>query len=224
MKKNKPIFLTPILIFSNLFPLYGVIMYNWTIFTVVYIYWLELLVISTFSLLKIIVAKGDKSILMFEKIRLAIQFFLFRTGIFFFYLLFIVTFLGVLIVKPNTGEKAIDFINILFLRDPFFRLTIINFIIYNLIEFIVLYILSGKYKTALPMDNYVILDSHILVVHIVVVLGTFLYQFMEKNTRLDSQSMMIACVSLFIIVKMFTDLVKLNMNPKKNEEEIGDFI
>ncbi|MEN9449260.1 MAG: hypothetical protein RJA25_2550, partial [Bacteroidota bacterium] len=32
----------PLIIISNIFPLYGVIYYNWTFFSVVYIYWLEL--------------------------------------------------------------------------------------------------------------------------------------------------------------------------------------
>lgn len=51
LPRNKNVML-PLIIFSNLFPLYGSYQLQLTIFTVVYIYWIELLIISTFQLLK----------------------------------------------------------------------------------------------------------------------------------------------------------------------------
>ena len=47
------------LLFFNLLPIIGVLFYNWDIFPVIYIYFLETVVIGFFGLLKIIVAEGQ---------------------------------------------------------------------------------------------------------------------------------------------------------------------
>ncbi len=155
---NKNVML-PLIIFSNLFPLYGVIHYNWTIFSVVYIYWIELLIISTFQLLKIMVAKGDKQATFFSKSSMALRFFAFRTGIFFFYLLFIVVFLGFLIsAKNNSDGSGIQLFDVIFLKGNFYRITLLSFLVYNIVEFIVLFLLNGAYKNAKPEDNFIILE------------------------------------------------------------------
>ena len=78
----------PLLLLTNLMPLYGVIRWNWTFFSVVYLYWLELIIISTFQLLKIFLAQGG-SISCIAKIVIGLKFFLSRTGIFLFYLIFL---------------------------------------------------------------------------------------------------------------------------------------
>jgi len=90
LAKNKRVML-PLIIFSNLFPLYGVLMYNWTIFSVVYIYWIELLIITFFQFLKIIVAQGEPRWSFSVNLFIGIKFLLLRAGLFcsiYFLLLF----------------------------------------------------------------------------------------------------------------------------------------
>ena len=205
----------PLIIFTNLFPIYGVITYNWTIFSIVYLYWLELLIVSTFQLLKILTAEGDKEITMIVKLFLAIRFFLFRTGIFLFYLLFIVTFLGLLITnKENSDSELLTFAHALTLKGSFYRITLTSFFIYNLVEYLVQFRLNGKYKTSTPNDNFTLLDPHIIVVHIVVVLGTFLYAGVTEKLSLDHHTAIIACAILFAIVKIIADVVRYQMSDK----------
>lgn len=224
LPKNKNVIL-PLIIFSNLFPLYGVIQYNWTIFSVVYIYWIELIIISTFRLLKILFAKGDSNATFFSKLSLGLKFFIVRTGIFFFYLIFIVVFLGFLASSKsgNTGD-AITMFDAIFFKGTFYKITLLSFILYNLVEFLVLYMLNNEYKKAKPEDNYQILDIHIIVVHIVVVLGTFLYQGVTENLHWNHKSAMIACVSLFVGVKIIADIIRQSLSGDMPEEQKEKFI
>jgi hypothetical protein len=221
---NKNVML-PLIIFSNLFPLYGVIHYNWTIFSVVYIYWIELLIISTFQLLKIMVAEGDKQATFFSKSSIALRFFAFRTGIFFFYLLFIVVFLGFLIsAKNNSDGSGIQLFDVIFLKGNFYKITLLSFLVYNIVEFIVLFLLNGAYKNAKPEDNFIILEPHILVVHLIVVLGTFLYQGATENLNWNHKNAMIATVSLFVVIKIITDIFRQRLSADAAEDQKGKFI
>ncbi len=222
VSKNKSVVL-PLIIFSNLFPLYGVIIYNWTIFSVVYIYWIELLIISSFQLLKIIVAQGDKEATFFSKLVIAFQFFIMRTALFFFYLIFILVFLGFL---ASAKEDSMKMLEVIFLRESFYKITLLSFFLYNFLEFIIQFILNEKYKKTIPKDNFIILDSHILVVHVVVVLGTFLYKGVTDFLHMNHKSAMIVCVSLFVLVKIIADVSKQNYgnNTGQQQNEPGKFI
>ena len=74
--------------------------------------------------------------------------------------------------------------------------------------------LNGKYKTSTPNDNFTLLDPHIIVVHIVVVLGTFLYAGVTEKLSLDHHTAIIACAILFAIVKIIADVVRYQMSDK----------
>jgi hypothetical protein len=84
--------------------------------------------------------------------------------------------------------------------------------------------LNGEYKRAKPEDNFQILDVHILVVHIVVVLGTFLYQGVTENLHWNHKNSMIACVGLFVFIKIIADITKQSLSGDIPEEQKGKFI
>ncbi|NQU99270.1 MAG: hypothetical protein HQ538_00905, partial [Parcubacteria group bacterium] len=64
-QKNKigkiPIYSSFILVIANLFQLVGVLFYNWNIQEILFLYWLEVLIIALFFILKILVTKLSKS-------------------------------------------------------------------------------------------------------------------------------------------------------------------
>ncbi len=224
LTRNKRVML-PLIIFSNLFPLYGVLMYNWTIFSVVYIYWMELLIITFFQFLKIIVAQGEPRWSFSVNFFIGIKFLLLRAGLFFFYLLFIVVFLGFLAsAKDDSGKSAMNMFDVVFFKGSFYRITLLSFTLYNLVEFIVLYIINNDYKTSKPTDHNNFLDMHILVVHLVVVLGTFLYQGVTDTLHWNHKSAMIACVSLFVVIKIIADVVRQSLSGDVVKDEPGSFI
>lgn len=213
----------PLIILSNLFPLYGAIHYNWTLFSIVYLYWIELIIISTFSLLKIILAQGDVQITWFGKLKLAMRFFIIRSLIFLFYLSFIIVFLG-LYSNLQHSENTIKNLEVIYLKDTFYKITLLGFILYNTLEFVIFYILNNTYKTALPNDYYSILDVHIFVVHIVVVLGTFTYQWAVEKFHLSHRHAMIACVVLFVVVKIIADICKQSYSNESTDEVTNKYI
>ncbi len=224
LAKNKRVML-PLIIFSNLFPLYGVLMYNWTIFSVVYIYWIELLIITFFQFLKIIVAQGEPRWSFSVNLFIGIKFLLLRAGLFLFYLLFIVVFLGFLASsKDDSGKSAMNMFDVVFFKGSFYRITLLSYTLYNLIEFIVLYILNNDYKTSKATDHNNFLDMHILVVHLVVVLGTFIYQGVTDTLHWNHKSAMIACVSLFVVIKIIADVVRQSLSGDIVKDEPGNFI
>ena len=223
MKNRTTTYLLPLSILTNLFPLYGVIMYDWTIFSVVYIYWIELLIISTFQLFKILLAQGDADSDFMKRVALAFKFFAFRTGIFFFYLLFIVVFLGFMVGTKNK-EAGLDVIRVMTFQEAFFKTAMLSFVVYNLVEFIVKYLATGKYKYAKPDDYYSLFDGRIILVHVVVVLGTFLYQLVLDKLNADYKTAMIACVSLFIVVKLIADTVKHSISSDDTPEDTAKYI
>lgn len=222
---NKQKVLLPVILISNLMPLYGVIQYGWTIFTVVYIYWFELLIVSFFQFLKILLAEGNTKISIFTKFFIAIRFLLLRIGIFIFYLIFIVVFLGILPnVNNKDNENLIQMSNAIFLQSDFFRFTILSFIFYNFLDFLFSFIINNQYKTALPNNFNIFLDIRIIVVHIVVILGTFLYEGITNFLHLNHKIAMIACVSLFIVVKLIADIIRGWSNDEDTSREIGKYI
>lgn len=224
LPKNKLV-MFPLIVISNLFPLYGVMMYNWTIFTVVYIYWIELLIITFFQFLKILIAQGEPRWSFSVNLIIGIKFLLLRAGLFLFYLLFIVVFLGLLAsAKDDSGKSAINMFDVVFFKGYFYRITLLSFTLYNLVEFIVLFILNNNYKTSKPTDYNNFLDMHILVVHLVVVLGTFLYQGVTDTLHWNHKSAMIACVSLFVIIKIIADVLRQSMSGDVVKDEVGNFI
>ena len=154
MKHQKSQILIPFIIISNLFPLYGVLKFNWTIFSVVYIFWLEMLIVSTFLLLKILFSQGDSNATFASKLILATKFFVFRTGIFFFYLLFIVVFLGFLVTGKEDFKNAGIF-QTMTLQDPFYKITLLNFVAFNLLEFLVQFLAIGDYKKSKPKKTQI---------------------------------------------------------------------
>ncbi len=206
----------PLIIFSNLFPLYGVINYNWTIFSVVYIYWIELLIITFFKLLRIFIAKGDIHSTFFSKLGLGIKFLVVRLGLFFFYLLFIVVFLGFL---ASEKSDMIPMVEVIFFKGTFYKITMLSFMLYNLLDFVVHFILNGEYLKSKPDDNFQILDAHVIVVHIVVVLGTFLYKGVNETLHWNHKNTMIACVGLFVAVKILADIIKFGLTRDTPEEQ-----
>jgi len=224
LAKNKRVML-PLIIFSNLFPLYGVLMYNWTIFSVVYIYWIELLIVTFFQFLKILVAKGEARWSFSVNLFIGFKFLLLRASLFFFYLLFIVVFLGFLVsAKDESGKSAMNMFDVVFVKGSFYRITLLSFILYNLVEFIVLYIINNDYKTSKPTDHNNFLDMHILVVHLVVVLGTFLYQGVTDTLHWNHKNAMIACVGLFVVIKIVADVVRQSLSGDIVKDEPGNFI
>ncbi len=64
-----------------------------------------------------------------------------------------------------------------------------------------LFIKNGYYKMAAPSKFYTFFNARMLVVHIVVIAGTFIYKFLADKLQMNHMAVMMICVLIFAIVK-----------------------
>lgn len=152
-------------VFTNYYPVLGVLLFDWSVFAIFYAYWLETFAIGFFTSLFIGIWSEDKG-----KWMKAIRFMVLRTFMLLFYLIFIIAFVGV-IISSNQG-KSYEWITFLVLIDDSFRFSIIGLL---LIKFI-LFINSGKEQLnhEYPIKDP-FFDSRQIVIHVSLVLGVFAF-------------------------------------------------
>ena len=201
---------------SNLFPLYGVMREGWPFFLVLYIFWFEMLIVTFFEELKMFFSKsGEKG---WDKIKTMFSFAIIRLGIFCFYMIFIVVFIG--LIASGKEQHMTVFLAIAF-RNTIFNIAILNYVAYNILDFIFNFLLNKKYLSSKPSDHYNILDGRQIVVHVVVVLGAFLSTYILKKSGNNYYYTNLALVALFILAKTIADFVGTRFT---NDDEMETYI
>ena len=210
-KNNRNIF--PLLMLSNLFPLYGVMRDGWPFFLILYIFWFEMLIITVFEELKMYFSKeGEKG---WDKFRKMFSYALIRLGIFCFYMIFIVVFVGLM---GSSKDQLMTIFLAMAFRNTIFNIAILNFVAYNFLDFLFNFILNKKYVSSKTSDHYNILDGRQIVVHVVVVLGVFLSNYILKQSGNNYYYSNLALVVLFILIKTGADFFSL----ATREEDPGE--
>lgn len=193
----------PFFLIANITPVIGVLFQGWTIFSLVFVYWLELIFISTFQLFMIIGSLGG-DVSLFQRITTGFRFFIFRTFIFFFYKIFIVVFLGVMVsAKDKEGIK--NMAQTLHLTSATFLISMLGYFMEHVVEFVKVFILNERYKTSKPEEHSQFIHSRILVVHVIIITGTFIHLFLTEKAGLNQRLTMVILVLLFTVTKMIAE-------------------
>jgi hypothetical protein len=217
----------------NLIPIWGVLHWGWTPFYVFYLFWLETLVVSVFNTIKIIGCRGEEyenrlhdsghkyaevHVNYLSHIRKGLRYFIIRLFIFFFYLLFIVVFIG-FFVSSKTGNKATDVLGVILFQHAEFNYTLLAFILNQVGQLIFDFYANGNYKKVHPSDFASIFDGRQLVIHVAVVLGGILGA-QEKifNTTITAAYTSVIIVSIFCIVKSIFEVFKYNQEKNMMEK------
>ena len=197
---------------NNFIPFLGVIFFNWSIFALIYSYWLETLGIAFFN--SIMILTGQNAPEKPPHIRKALFYLTFHAGILLFYMIFIITFIGLMVAEKQEGA---GFVNYLAFIDRSFRYSIIGLFIFQAIRFTNNYFLSGSYKTFKPDGNYMIFNVRSAMIHLVIILGFFAFNYTSKtiNTRYG----IIAFALVFVLIKSIADYVITRFG---NNEPTGD--
>lgn len=195
----------------NTIPLLGVIFAQWSIFALIYSYWLETLSIVFFNTIKILTAQ--KSPQKAPHIKKALFNLMINLGELFFYLIFIVVFIGGIISKKHEG---MNFINYLAFIDSNFRYMILSLFIAKFLELIYFYFLNGIYKTTTPDEYCSFFSPRIIVLHVVIVLGYFTFEFFSEQFS-DSNGI-IAFAVVFVIVKSIADAIMISISKNEAQE------
>lgn len=205
MKKSVVIFF---IIAFNLVPIFGVLIYNWQPFEAFWFFWVETLIVAVFNSIRIVFSQGRQQAAIKNthpltfNINKAIKYLFIRMGIFLFYSLFIIVFIG--FVANNQTDKSNVLTTLLF-QNKFFNLSLLISIASQGYYLLFYFFRSGAYITA-QTDNYAaIFDSRQLVIHIAVVLGALGGIFLVNNTAYGNYSSTFI-ISLLCICKTAAEL------------------
>lgn len=204
---NKPVVIFFIVAF-NLVPIFGVVFYNWQPFEAFWFFWLETLIMAFFNCIRIVFSQNQQpatvntgSPLVYH-ISKGTRYLLIRIGIFLFYSIFIIAFVG-FIANPN-GDKG-TVLSTLFFQNRFFNLSLLISIFSQSYYLIFYFFRNRAFVTSQPDSYTALFDSRQLVIHIAIVLGAFGSMYLVKNTSFGNYSSAFI-ISLLCICKCATEI------------------
>ena len=204
---NKPVIFFFIIAF-NLVPVFGVFFYNWQPFEAFWFFWVETLIVAVFNCIRIVFSQSrqqppvNASQPLTYNINKGIKYLLIRIGIFLFYSVFIIVFIGFV---ANTHADKGNVLGTLLFQNRFFNLSLLISFVSQGYYLVFYFFRNGAYITALPDSYTALFDSRQLVIHIAVVLGALGGVFLVKNTTYGNYSS-IFIISLLCICKCAAEL------------------
>ena len=102
-------------------------------------------------------------------------------------------------------QEGAGFVSYLAFIDRSFRFTILGSFIFQMTRLINNYFLSGLYKTFKPDGFYMIFNVRSVMIHLVIILGFFAFNYTSKmaNTRYG----IIVFALVFVLIKSIADTV-----------------
>lgn len=202
----------------NLIPIFGVFFYNWQPFEAFWFFWVETLIMAVFNSIRIVCSQnnqpaavntGKAFVYHFNK---GIKYLLVRIGIFLFYSIFIIAFIG--FAANNNADKG-HILTTLVFQNRFFNLSLLISFVSQTYYLVFYFFRNDAYNTATPDSYAALFDSRQLVMHIAVVLGALGSMFLIKNTSFGNYSS-IFIISLLCICKCIAELINyktdINLN------------
>ena len=193
----------------NAIPLVGYWYLDWSMFAIVYLYWVEALVISLFVFMKIAMARGpekDGSVTPAgRRVYSAFKIMLLRVGILMFYWIFILLFVAMGQGK-YTPEQTMDNLMILAFANAGFNLAVLAFFLSQLTGFISNFIISDAFRQTSSSSHKLFFDARTVVIHVVVVVGTFAYQYLKPYESVDNRIPGLGFVLVLFLIKTLADI------------------
>jgi hypothetical protein len=220
MDINKKSFFHPhnaVIITSNLFSAIFFIQNGLPFFLLLYAFWLDSIILAAFEVVEILLSKNHK----YSTIRLfflAVRFFIIRISILLFYAIFMITFYLFLFTKK---EDLSEIYLAVYFKNYWFNASILSFTISHLFQLVFGYILSKKYLTNSPTNYISFFSARTLALHVIIVLGAFVYKFFESKFNNPSYGEF-SLIFLFITIKTISDMIIFALN--KNETETQPMI
>ncbi len=213
-----------IIIALNLLPIWGVLEWGWTPFMVFYLFWIETLIIAVFNALKIFFCRGDEyeSRLEISNHSLAgihvkysshfgkaLSYLTIRIFVFFFYLIFIIVFIGFVMSKDSNDHQVFETV---FFFNKTFNYTLLGFILNQAGLFIFNFILNDEFKRTHPSDFAAIFDGRQVIIHVAVVVagvfGGFFGNTISNDKKFNQMAVYLFAISVFCIVKIIYEVIK----------------
>jgi hypothetical protein len=166
-----------VLILANLAPVYGVLFLGWKVFPIIFLFWLENLIIGALNVFRILLADPANKPFWILKLFL-IPFFCVHFGLFtFVHGVFVMGFFGGMF---RTGAPFPNGTIILaFIREYKLVLPIIGLAASHAISFVVNYLGEGEYLKASPIQLMQQPYSRVIVLHITILAGGVLVMILQ---------------------------------------------
>ncbi|MBL0201580.1 MAG: hypothetical protein IPP81_15980 [Chitinophagaceae bacterium] len=187
---NKTVIIFFIIAF-NLVPVFGVLYYNWQPFEAFWFFWVETLIVACFNCIRIVFSQSSQQPALNTtqpltyNINKGIKYLLIRIGIFIFYSIFIIVFIGFV---ANTNTDKGNVLGTILFQNKFFNLSLLISIVSQGYYLVFYFFRNGAFITARPDSYAAIFDSRQLVIHIAVVIGALGGIFITKNTSFSNYS------------------------------------
>ncbi len=201
-----------IIIAFNLVPIIGVAYYDWLPFDMFWLFWMETLVLSFFNAIRVLYSQGhpegtepEQGPLVYNT-SAAFKFLLGRIGIFLFYSLFIIVFIGFLNGRKGDSMHVVQTI---FFGNRLFNWALLLGIASQAFYLIKYFFMNGQYYYSSVSNYAIIFDGRQLVIHIAVVLGAVGSNFLFKD--MDNKGYVaIWIIGIFCVAKSVLELFLLN--------------
>jgi len=167
-----------VLILANLGPVYGVLFLGWKVFPIIFLFWLENLVIGALNVFRMLLADPNNKPLWIMKLFI-VPFFCIHFGLFtFVHGIFVMGFFGGMF---RTGAPFPDGnIIIGFIREYELGWAIIGLAASHLISFALNYVGEGEYRKASPITLMQQPYGRVIVLHITILAGGFLVTVLQS--------------------------------------------
>ena len=167
-----------VLILANLGPVYGVLFLGWKVFPIIFLFWLENIVIGALNVFRMLLADPKNRLFWFLKIPL-IPFFCVHYGLFtFVHGVFVMGLFGGMFRQgaPFPGEDVV----IGFIRQYQLGWAIFGLAASHLLSFVVNYVGEGEYLRASPMQLMQQPYGRVIVLHVTIIAGGFLVTILNS--------------------------------------------
>ncbi|MBK8521071.1 MAG: DUF6498-containing protein [Ferruginibacter sp.] len=212
---NKSVVICFIIAF-NLVPVLGVLYYDWQPFEAFWFFWVETLIVAVFNCIRIVFSQSrqpdsvNNAQPLSYHIRKGFKYLLIRMGIFLFYSIFIIVFIG--FIANNNADVGNVLSTVLF-QNSFFNLSLLISFASQLYYLVFYFFRSGVFITSRPESYAAVFDSRQLIIHIAVVLGALGGIFLAENTAYGEYSSTFI-ISLLCICKCAAELYNYKAAPE----------
>lgn len=206
-----------LVIIFNIVPIAGVLFYQWSVFEMFWLFWMETLIVAFFNFIRVVFSQGNSEAIPYRheplryNFKRGIFYLVARIFIFFFYSIFIVVFIGFMAQKEDPRHV---FLTIAF-QNKLFNIALILFAcgqVYYLVKY---FFMSGGYFYSSAASYPGIFDGRQIVMHVAVVLGAVgsIFLFKDNPNPVYASGFVII---IFCVIKLIFELYYMKSEAVEN--------
>lgn len=223
------------LVLTNAIPVYGAWIGKLLFFQLIYLFWLEGFVLILLDDIRIMTARGNDEVAggagiqmlvavpnatgpktthwtFFKRLWLAIRSSFLKSLVLFFYLLFIIVFIG---LQVTDQSRHTDVWQTIGFKNDYFNFSLAAFAINAVVQLIAMFFLNGRYKIVSPSQFSFPINGRIIFMHVMIVGSVFIQLIFFKGKSYESMGEVVY-VGIFMLIKAMGDWLNLRARVAEN--------